>query len=544
MPLGGIEEIGRNMTLIESERSLIILDCGIKFPDPSFESSLLTADFQYVIDKWNKVKALFITHGHEDHIGAIPFLLKKINIPIYGTKLTLGMVRAKLKDYKISSKDIVFHEINSNEIIFVDDMFVESFHVNHSIPDGVGYAIHTPHGTIIHSGDFKFDQTPIDKKITEYNKLVSISSKGIDLLMLDITNVEREGFTPSEKVVGEKFYDVFRKVNGRIILTTFASNIHRIQQAINASIAFNRKFCILGKSMVNTVLIAKELGYLSFPEEYLLKQHELKNHPLEKTVIITTGSQGEPLSVLTRIANNNHKDVKIFPNDTVIISASPIPGNETLVNKTINKLFKLGAEVLYEPNYKVHVSGHGSKEDIKLLINLVKPKNLLPFHGEFRHMKHFSDLAQNLNYSTENIILAKNGTVVELNNGEVKIVDEIPIRNMIASGSEIIEFNKSSFLERKRISEDGLILISLIFDSEKFKILNSPKIKTIGLNSHENMLQKEIESAIYSFFLKSQKIENTEKLEDKISNSIKDLVFAQYRKYPAVFVHAMSLNER
>jgi len=530
------------MTLFESEKALIVLDCGIKFPDSNFGSSLLIADFQYVIDKKDKAKALFISHGHEDHIGAIPFLLKKVNLPIYGTKLTLGMVRAKLKDYKISSKDIVFHEINSGEIIFLDDMFVESFRVNHSIPDGVGYAIHTAHGTIVHSGDFKFDQTPIDKKVTEYSKLVSISSKGIDLLMIDVTNVEREGFTPSEKIVGEKFFDVFRKVNGRIILTTFASNIHRVQQAINASIAFDRKFCILGKSMINTVSIAKELGYLSFPEEYHLKQHELKTHPLEKTTIITTGSQGEPLSVLTRIANNNHKDVKIFSDDTVIISASPIPGNETLVNKTINKLFKLGAEILYEPNYKVHVSGHGSKEDIKLLINLVKPKNLLPFHGEYRQMKHFLDLALTLDFKRENVILAKNGTVVELNEGQVKIVDELQVKTMITSGPEIIEFNKTSFLERKRLSEEGLVLISILFDPEKFKILSSPKIKISGLSNQENMLQKEIETSIYSFFLKSQKVENEERLEEKISNHIKDTIFNRYRKNPGIFIQAIALK--
>ena len=392
IPLGGLGEIGKNMTVFRYGDDIILVDAGLMFPeDDMLGIDLVIPDITYLVENKDKVKAIFLTHGHEDHIGALPYVMKQIGAPVYGTALTLGILQGRLKENGVSSEACKI--IKPGDKIHAGNFKVEFIRVNHSIPDAVALAIHTPIGIIIHTGDFKFDQTPVDGQVTEFNKFAEFGDQGVLALMADSTNAERPGYTQSEKIVGQTFDDEFRYAKNRIIVATFSSNVHRIQQVVDSAVRYKRKVAVIGRSMVNVVNISMELGYLKIPEGVLIDIDESNNYTPDKIVIITTGSQGEPMSALTRMAMSDHKKVDIVPGDTVIISATPIPGNEKLVSRTIDHLYKLGADVIYEKSNGVHVSGHASQEEIKMMHNLVRPKFFIPVHGEYRHLIKHAQLA-------------------------------------------------------------------------------------------------------------------------------------------------------
>ena len=395
IPLGGLGEIGKNMTVFRYGDDIILVDAGLMFPeDDMLGIDLVIPDITYLVENKDKVKAIFLTHGHEDHIGALPYVMKQIGAPVYGTALTLGILQGRLKENGVSSEACKI--IKPGDKIHAGNFKVEFIRVNHSIPDAVALAIHTPIGIIIHTGDFKFDQTPVDGQVTEFNKFAEFGDQGVLALMADSTNAERPGYTQSEKIVGQTFDDEFRYAKNRIIVATFSSNVHRIQQVVDSAVRYKRKVAVIGRSMVNVVNISMELGYLKIPEGVLIDIDESNNYTPDKIVIITTGSQGEPMSALTRMAMSDHKKVDIVPGDTVIISATPIPGNEKLVSRTIDHLYKLGADVIYEKSNGVHVSGHASQEEIKMMHNLVRPKFFIPVHGEYRHLIKHAQLAGSL----------------------------------------------------------------------------------------------------------------------------------------------------
>lgn len=414
IPLGGLGEIGKNMMAVNYNNEIMVIDAGLMFPeDEMLGIDIVIPDFTYLIENKEMIKGIVLTHGHEDHIGALPYVLKEINVPVYGTRLTLGLVQEKLKENNVANAKL--NPIRPKDMIKLGRNFrVEFFKVSHSIPDVVGLAIHTPVGTILHTADFKFDQTPVDGEVTDFARIAELGNKGVLVLLSDSTNVERPGFTLSERAVGQTFDEIFRTAGERIIVATFASNVHRIQQVINAAYKYNRKVAIVGRSMVNVVTIAKETGYLSVPENTLIEIEEIANYARNRVTILTTGSQGEPMSALTRMAMSDHRKVEIIPGDTVVVSASPIPGNEKLVARTINQLFHQGAEVIHESVSGIHVSGHASQEELKLMLNLVRPKFFVPVHGEYRHLVKHANLASQLGMPTENIIVAENGQVLEL----------------------------------------------------------------------------------------------------------------------------------
>ena len=410
--MGGLGEIGKNMTVFRYGDDIILVDAGLMFPeDDMLGIDLVIPDITYLVENKDKVKAIFLTHGHEDHIGALPYVMKQIGAPVYGTALTLGILQGRLKENGVSSEACKI--IKPGDKIHAGNFKVEFIRVNHSIPDAVALAIHTPIGIIIHTGDFKFDQTPVDGQVTEFNKFAEFGDQGVLALMADSTNAERPGYTQSEKIVGQTFDDEFRYAKNRIIVATFSSNVHRIQQVVDSAVRYKRKVAVIGRSMVNVVNISMELGYLKIPEGVLIDIDESNNYTPDKIVIITTGSQGEPMSALTRMAMSDHKKVDIVPGDTVIISATPIPGNEKLVSRTIDHLYKLGADVIYEKSNGVHVSGHASQEEIKMMHNLVRPKFFIPVHGEYRHLIKHAQLAGSLGMPRENIVVGE--TVRSLN---------------------------------------------------------------------------------------------------------------------------------
>jgi len=420
-----------------------------------------------------------LTHGHEDHIGALPYVLQEINAPLYGTKLTLGLVEVKLREAKLK-KNITMNVIKAPATINIGSFTVDFIRVNHSIPDSVGFAIHTPVGIVCHTGDFKLDQTPVNGEKADLHKFAELGSKGVLVLMSDSTNAEREGYTMSEKVVGKTIEDIFKTITGRIIVATFASNIHRIQQIIDAANKNGRKVTVVGRSMVNVVNIALELGYLTIPKSLLVDLDELNRLPKEKAVIITTGSQGEPMSALTRMAMSEHKKVEIMPGDTVLISASPIPGNEKFVARTIDHLFKRGANVIYEAISGVHVSGHASQEELKLMLNLVRPKFFIPVHGEYRHLIHHSNLAIEVGIPRENIFIAENGRVLEFTKNSGRMIGKVTAGKVLVDGLGVGDVGNIVLRDRKQLSQDGILIVVVTIDKETTEVVAGPDIISRG----------------------------------------------------------------
>lgn len=479
IPLGGLGEIGKNMTVFRYGDDMILVDAGLMFPeDDMLGIDLVIPDISYLIENQDKLKGIFLTHGHEDHIGALPYVMKQIDCPVYGTALTLGILQGRLKENGVSSENL--RTIKPGDKITAGAFKLDFIRVNHSIPDAIAIAINTPIGTIIHTGDFKIDHTPVDGQVTEFNKFAEYGDRGVLALLADSTNAERPGFTPSEKMVGKTFDDEFRYAKNRIIVATFSSNVHRIQQVIDAALKYDRKVAVIGRSMVNVVNIAKELGYLKAPEGEIIDIDETHNYTPDKIVIITTGSQGEPMSALTRMAMNDHKKVDIMPGDTVIISATPIPGNEKLVSRTIDHLYKLGADVIYEKSNGVHVSGHASQEEIKLVHNLVRPQFFIPVHGEFRHLIKHANLAQNLGMPKENIVIAENGSVIEITKNSIGINGKVQAGKVLVDGLGVGDVGNIVLRDRRQLSQDGIMIVVVTIDKENCHVVSGPDIVSRG----------------------------------------------------------------
>ncbi|MBR5582247.1 MAG: ribonuclease J [Phascolarctobacterium sp.] len=479
IPLGGLGEIGKNMTVFRYGDDIILIDAGLMFPeDDMLGIDLVIPDISYLLENKDKVRAIFLTHGHEDHIGALPYVLKQLEVPVYGTALTLGILQGRLRENGVSDENLI--TIKPGDRIGAGAFNLEFIRVNHSIPDAVSIVIKTPIGTIIHTGDFKFDQTPVDGQVTQFNKFAEFGDAGVLALLADSTNAERPGFTQSEKMVGQTFDDEFRYARNRIIVATFSSNVHRIQQVVDSAVKYKRKVAVIGRSMINVVNIAMELGYLNIPEGVLIDIDETNNYTADQIVIITTGSQGEPMSAMTRMAMNDHKKVGIMPGDTVIISATPIPGNEKLVSRTINHLYKLGAEVIYEKSNGVHVSGHASQEEIKLMHNLVRPKYFIPVHGEYRHIIKHANIAKDLGMPKENIVIAENGSVIELSKEGINVAGKIQSGKVLVDGLGVGDVGNIVLRDRRLLSQDGIMIVVVTIDHETYQVVSGPDIVSRG----------------------------------------------------------------
>ncbi len=478
IPLGGCGEIGKNMLIFQYKDEILVLDAGLMFPNEEmFGVDFVIPDISYLLSQKEKVKGILLTHGHEDHIGALPFILKDLDVPIFGTLLTLGLVEKKLEEFNIEKKLI---RINPGEKFNIGSFFIEAFRQPHSIPDSVGFAIETSLGLVVVSGDFKFDQTPIDGNSADFRKLAELGGKGVLALICDTTNIEEKGITPSESTIRTTFENIFSSAKGRIFLVTFASNFHRIQQAINVAVKYHRKIAIAGKSLINNIEVAKKLGYLNIPDGILISIKDANSLPKEKVLVLSTGSQGEPFSALVLLTNHSYKQLALNPDDTVVLATTPIPGNELMVSRLVNQLFRKGVEVIYGENAGVHVSGHGAQEEIKMLINLLKPKYLIPYHGEYRHFVLFKKLAQSLGYSNENIKILENGYVLELDRTGMRVVDKIDAGNIYVDGLGIGDVGNIVLKERKKLSEDGVVVVGVLLDRATGLILEGPEIISKG----------------------------------------------------------------
>jgi ribonuclease J len=493
IPLGGLSEIGKNMMVIEYEDDIILIDAGLMFPEEDMMGvDLVIPDISYLMDKTDNIKALIITHGHEDHIGAIPYLLPKLGCPIYATRLTCGLISVKLKEHKLlESSDIRI--LNTGDKINLGKFRIETFPVCHSIPDSVGLIITTPLGTIIHSGDFKIDYTPVTGNPTDLSRLAQVGSQGVLLLMSDSTYAELTGYTPSEKVVGEALERIMMEAPGRVIIATFSSLISRIQQIIDAAAKHNRRVFVIGRNMSDIVHMALEMGYLKTPDDVLARMDELKNTPHERTVLITTGSQGEPTSALVRIANKDHRQVHIIPGDTVAISATPVPGNEALISRTIDNLFKQGAQVLYNTIAEVHVHGHASQEELKLLMNVTKPRYFMPIHGEYRHLSLHSRLAKSVGIPSENIFVMEDGEVLEIDQSSAKVDGRITSSNVYVDGLSVGDIDSVVLRDRQMLARDGMVVVIIAINRQTGKLVGRPDIVSRGfvdIKDYKDMLDK------------------------------------------------------
>ncbi|WP_148324889.1 MULTISPECIES: ribonuclease J [Clostridia] len=480
IPLGGVNEIGKNLTAIEYKNDIVVIDCGLKFPDEDmFGIDLVIPDITYLIKNKEKVSGIFLTHGHEDHIGALPYVLKQLNVPVYGTKLTLGIVETKLKEHGLlSSTELV--RVKPRDVIRLNSVSVEFIKTNHSIADSVAIAVHTPLGVVLHTGDFKVDYTPIDGEPMDFARFAELGKKGVLAMMADSTNVERSGYTNSEKIVGESLTRIFGKTKGRIIIATFASNIHRIQQIIDAASVYGRKVAVSGRSMENIMNVAIELGYIEVDKDTLVSIDQINKYNNDQVVIITTGSQGEPMSALSRMAASEHRKVNIVEGDTIIISATPIPGNEKLVSKIINQLFKKGAEVIYGSQENIHVSGHACQEELKLMQTLVRPKHFIPVHGEYRHLKQHGELAIKLGLDSKNVVIPDVGDVIEVTRNGIKKNGSVISGQIFVDGLGVGDVGNIVLRDRKHLSQDGILTVVVTLSKENKAIVAGPDIISRG----------------------------------------------------------------
>lgn len=492
IPLGGLGEIGKNMTVIRYNNQMILIDAGMAFPeDEMLGIDIVIPDYSYLIENKEMLKGIFITHGHEDHIGALPYLLKDVDVPIFATRLTLGLIQSKLKEGNLSN--IKATVVQPRDSIKVGQFRVEFLRVNHSIPDAVALAIHTPLGVIVHTGDFKFDHTPVTGEKLDIHKFAELGDKGVLCLMSDSTNVERPGFTMSESSVGRMFEEAFKAAKDRIIIASFATNVHRLQQVFTAAYQTNRKVAVVGRSMINTVAISSELGYLDIPPGTLVEVDEVVNLPSNQACILTTGSQGEPMSALTRMAMNDHRRIEIQPGDTVIISANPIPGNEKSVSRTIDLLFKLGANVIYESFQGMHVSGHASQEELKLMLNMIRPKYFIPVHGEYRMLIKHAKLAESLGIPRENTFVADNGTIIEFTKNGASIAGKVPAGKVLIDGLGVGDVGNIVLRDWKQLSQDGILIVVMTISRSSGAIVAGPDVVTRGfvyVRESESMLEE------------------------------------------------------
>jgi len=544
IPLGGVNEIGKNMTVFEYGNDIIVVDCGVSFPeDDMLGVDLVIPDISYLLKNKDKVRGFILTHGHEDHIGALPYVLRELNVPVYGTRLTLGLVDIKLKEHGINKA--IFQTIKANDILKLGAFTVEFIKTSHSIADSVALAIHTPVGVVVHTSDFKIDYTPIDGQVIDLAKFALLGKKGVLALLADSTNVERPGYTMSEKTVGQTFESIFADAPGRIIVATFASNIHRIQQIINAAVKFGRKVCISGRSMVNVVAVAMELGYLNIPKKTLIDVDKVDSYPNDKVVIITTGTQGEPMSALTRMAAAEHKKLEIIPGDLVIISATPIPGNEKLVYKVINQLFQRGAHVIYESLADVHVSGHACQEELKLIHTLVKPKFFIPVHGEFRHLKQHALLAESLGMPRENIFLVDIGTVLELTHNSCKVAGTVTAGRVLVDGLGVGDVGNIVLRDRKHLSQDGLIVVVVTISRETGGVIAGPDIISRGfvyVRESEELIEQARQVVKETLDrCERQNITDWATLKTNIRDELRDFLYEKTKRNPMILPIIMEI---
>ena len=538
IPLGGLGSIGKNITAIKYKDEIIVIDCGMGFPDEQmYGVDLVIPDVTYLLEHQEKVKGIFFTQGHEDHIGAIPYILKQINIPLYGTPLTLGIIKNKLDAHGLG-ESCQLHNVEPGDRIELEGMTVEFVRSTHSIAGACCIAVHTPEGIIFHTGDFKVDYTPIDHQRMDLERIGELGKEGILLLMADSTNVERSGHSPSEQTIGRTLMRLFDGVKGRVIVATFASNIHRIQQIVYAAIEHQRKVTFSGRSMENITKVARELGYLDIPEEVLISLDEIGNYASDQVTIITTGSQGEPMAALARIAFGNHRSIKIEPHDLFIISASPIPGNDKLVSRVINELYKKGAEVIYKAIEDVHVSGHAFKEELKLMHTLTNPKFFMPAHGEYRHLKHHANLAKQMGMNTSNIFILQDGDVLELSHDKADITGRVRAGTILVDGIGVGDVGNIVLRDRKHLAEEGMLIIVAAIDLETYSIMGGPDIITRGfvyakdsevlLNEVKSVATKELEMCL------AYQMVEWYMLKSSIKKVVEQLVYERTKRRPTI----------
>ena len=538
IPLGGLLEVGKNITVFEYENEIIIVDCGLAFPeDDMLGVDLVIPDISYLEKNKDKIKGLVITHGHEDHIGAIPYLLKQINVPIYATKLTAGLIKNKLEEHKLL-KSTKLKIVKQGEKINLGKMKVEFIRSCHSIPDSVALAIHTPVGIIVHTGDFKVDYTPIDGEKMDFGRLAELGNKGVLALLSDSTNSERKGFTMSERTVGTVLDKLFLNCTKRIVVATFASNVHRVQQIVNSAVKYGRKVAVCGRSMINVIKTAVELGYMNVPENTFIDIDMIKNYTDEQLVILTTGSQGEAMSALTRMASGEHRKVEITPNDLVIISANPIPGNEKYVSKVIDDLMQIGAEGVYSSLADVHVSGHACQEEQKLMLSLVRPKYFLPVHGEYRQLMAHAKTAVQVGIPPENIFIMNNGRVMELTENSAKMTGVVQSGKILVDGLGIGDVGNIVLRDRQHLSQDGLIVVVLTMDSATGEVVSGPDIISRGfvyVKESENIMD-EVKRTVQRELYKCEEkgIKDWSSIKSNLKDGLRDYVFAKTKRNPMI----------
>ncbi len=538
IPLGGLEEIGKNITVFEYDDEIVLVDCGLEFPEDNMLGvDLVIPDVTYLEKNKEKIRGLVITHGHEDHIGSIPYVLKQVDMPIYATKLTIGLIKNKLEEHKLLRKTKL-KIVEQGQTINFGKIKVEFIRSCHSIPDSVMLAIHTPVGTVMHTGDFKIDHTPIDGKLMDLGRIAEIGNKGVLALMSDSTNSERKGYTMSESSVGEVFDKLFLNCTKRIVVATFASNVHRVQQIVNSAVKYGRKVAVCGRSMINMIDTARSIGYIDVPDNVFIDIDLIKNYTDEQLVILTTGSQGETMSALTRMAIGEHRKVVITPNDKIIISATPIPGNEKLVSKVIDDLMKIGAEVVYSSLEAIHVSGHACQEEQKLILALVKPKYFIPVHGEYRQLMAHEETAKKMGIPEENIFIMKNGRVLELNENEAKLTTSVPSGKILVDGLGVGDVGNIVLRDRQHLSQDGLIIIVMTMDSASGEIVSGPDVISRGfvyVRESENLMD-DVKKVIREEVRKCEdkKITDWSTIKSTLKENLRDYIFQKTKRNPMI----------
>ena len=546
IPLGGLHEVGKNITVFQYDNEMIVVDCGLSFPeDDMLGVDLVIPDITYIIKNQEKLKGMVITHGHEDHIGSVPYFLKQVNTPIYGTRLTLGLIKNKLEEHRLVDSTKL-NEVNPGETIKLGKHFkVEFIQSSHSIPDSVMLAIHTPVGTVLHTGDFKVDYTPMDGKIMDFGRLAELGNKGVLALMSDSTNAERKGFTMSESTVGEVFEKLFTNCTKRIVVATFASNVHRVQQIVNCAVKYGRKIAVCGRSMINMITTARELGYIECPDNLFIDIDMINNYTDDQLLIITTGSQGETMSALTRMASGTHRKVKITPNDLVIISANPIPGNEKNVSKVIDSLMQIGAEVVYSALEDVHVSGHACQEEQKLILALTKPKYFIPVHGEYRHLIAHSETAKLMGVPKENIFKLENGKILEMDKYSAEFTGMVQSGIILVDGLGIGDVGNVVLRDRQHLSQDGLIIVVLTMNGGSGEVIAGPDVISRGfvyVRESENVMD-EIKAVVRHEVHKceEQGIRDWATIKNSIRENLREYIFSKTKRNPMIIPIVMEI---
>lgn len=545
MPLGGIDEIGKNMTAIEYMDEIIIIDCGLKFPeDDQLGIDIVIPDVTFLKDNIQKIKGFFITHGHEDHIGALPYVLKQVNLPVYSTRLTLGLIEIKLREHNIFDK-VKLNIVKPGDVMSFRHLKVEFIKTNHSIADASAIAVHTPHGAIVHTGDFKVDLTPVDGGVIDLARFARLGSDGVLALMADSTNVERPGYTHSESTIGRNFEKIFLGAKGRILVATFSSNIHRLQQIAEAAVKLGRKCVFNGRSMENVVGVARELGYLHIDDRNIISVDDIGRYRDDQLVIMTTGSQGEPMAALSRMAIGEHRKIRIKSGDMVILSSHPIPGNEKSVSKTINSLYKLGAEVIYEAKEDVHVSGHAQQEELKLMQALTKPKYFIPVHGEYRHLSIHSELAKSMGVAAQNILIPENGDIIEISKDRIRKNGKVQTGQILVDGLSVGDVGNVVLRDRKHLSEDGILTVVVTVDKESGTVIAGPDILSRGFVyiKESEKLMTEVRGIVNKILenAEGKKMQNIEYVNNQIKDGLRNFLYRKTQRNPMILPVIMEI---